>query len=423
MTPLQVGLLAVLFLCFFASGFLSGSETAIVAIPRERLDQLRSRGSGGRRLARLADDPESTIGTVLVANNFVNILATSIATVLATQWLGPIGPVVATFVVTAIVLVVGEITPKTMAARYPERYGLAVATPLWAIGRVLAPISRVFVGISRGILRLLGLAGGTGEAVTEADVRALTMLGVQAGAIGVETSDIIHALFEAADRPVRDVMTPRVDVVALTTPLSVDSVTAAVAETGHSRYPVVEPDRGLDDLLGVIYVKDLLRLSGETTPARLARLVRAPHVVPESAPLLDVLRDFRDRRIGFAAVIDEHGGFEGLVTAKDLVGELVGGLRDEYDPGVPSIVRLAPDRWTVDGRIGVEELEDELDTDLPEGPYATVAGLFLAEHGRIPEEGALEEVAGLELVVDRMERNRIARLRIRRVHTGRRRVP
>jgi CBS domain containing-hemolysin-like protein len=419
MTVLQAVLLAVLVACFFASGFLSGSETAIVAIPRERLDQLRERGRAGARLAGLADDPESTIGTVLVANNFVNILATSIATVLATQWLGPIGPVVATFGVTAIVLVVGEITPKTMAARFPERYGLAVATPLSFIGRALAPISRVFVGISRGILRLLGIGRVSADTVTEADVRALMTLGVRTGAIGVETSEMIHALFEAADRPVREVMTPRVDVVALTTPLSREAITAAVAETGHSRYPVVEPDRGLDDLLGVIYVKDLLRLAGDADPDRLARLVRTPHVVPESQPLLDLLREFRRRRIGFAVVTDEHGGFEGVVTAKDVVGELVGELRDEYDPGAPGLVRLAPDRWSVDGRLSVEELESALDVDLPEGPYATVAGLFLAEHGEIPVEGAAEVVAGVEFTVERMDRQRVAGLRVHRAKTAR----
>lgn len=423
MTTLQVGLLAVLILCFFASGFLSGSETAIVAIPRERLDQLRDRGRSAARLAALADDPESTIGTVLVANNFVNILATSIATVLATAWLGPIGPVVATFVVTAIVLVIGEITPKTLAARFPERYGLAVASPLWVVGRILGPISKVFVGISRGILRLFGATRDGSDTVTEADIRALTSLGVQMGGIGAETSDIIHSLFEAADRPVRDVMTPRVDVVPLTLPLDVAAITERVARTGHSRYPVVAPDKGLDDLVGVLYVKDLLRLGPDPAPSSLGRLVRTPHVVPESAPLLDVLKDFRQRRIGFAVVIDEHGGFEGLVTAKDLVGELVGELRDEYDPGVPSVTRLSRDRWMVDGRLGVEEIEDELTTEFPEGPYTTIAGWFLSAHGDVPVEGAAEWHEEWRFEVDEMDRNRIARLAVHRVHTDDDRVP
>ncbi len=417
MTPLQIGLLAVLVACFFASGFLSGSETAIVAIPRERLDQLRGLGRRGDRLAALADDPDGTIGTVLVANNFVNILATSIATVLATQWLGPIGPVVATLVVTAIVLVVGEITPKTMAARFPTRYGLAVATPLYVLGRVLRPISRVFVGISRLVLRAFGIRGPSSDRVTEADVRALTMMGVESGEIEEETSEIIHSLFEAADQPVRDVMTPRVDVVPLEAPLTIESVRMAVADIGRSRYPVVEADKGLDDLLGVVYVKDLLALGPEPKPHELARAIRPPHVVPESAPLLDVLRDFRKRRIGFAVVIDEHGGFEGLVTSKDLVGELVGELRDEYDPFVPRLRRTAPDRWVADGRVTVEELADELEVELPDGQYSTIAGLFLAEHGEIPEEGAVESVGSLELSVSRMDRNRIAELKLRRMHT------
>jgi CBS domain containing-hemolysin-like protein len=413
-TPTQLGLLVVLGFCFLASGFLSGSETAVVAIPRERLDQLRNNGRRGQRLAALADDAEGTIGTILVANNFVNILAATIATVLATELIGePLGPVLATFGMTALILVAGEITPKTMASRDPEAYGLFASVPLFWLRRVLTPVSRVFMGVSRGLLRPTrwGFRREAPE-VTEDDIRALAAMGLAVGGIGEGTHQIIDALFAASDRPVREVMTPRVDVVSLRLPLDVDAIREVVAETGHSRFPVLAEEGSLDDLVGVLYVKDVLRSGQAVSPAALRSLVRTPQFVPESAALLDALRDFRVRRIGYAIVLDEHGGFDGLITAKDLVGELIGDLRDEFDPGSPSIVAVSEGLWIADGRIPYEAVADAIGEEFPDGPYATLAGLFLAEHGSIPQPGDRATVGGVELVVDHMDRNRIATMRV-----------
>lgn len=414
MTPTQLGLVAVLGLCFIASGFLSGSETAVVAIPRERLDQLRGNGRRGERLAALSDDAEGTIGTILVANNFVNILAATIATVLATELIGePLGPILATFGMTAVILVLGEITPKTMASRDPESYGLFASIPLYWLRRILTPVSRVFMGVSRGLLRPTrwGVRRDAPE-VTEDDIRALAAMGLAVGGIGEHTHQIIDALFAAADRPVREVMTPRVDVVSLRLPLDVEAIRQVVAETGHSRFPVLAEEGSLDDLVGVLYVKDVLRLGPDVSPRELRSLVRTPQFVPESAALLDALRDFRVRRIGYAIVLDEHGGFDGLITPKDLVGELIGDLRDEFDPGSPSIVAVGEDLWLADGRIPYDAVGDAIGEVLPDGPYATLAGLFLAEHGSIPEPGDQVAIGDIELVVDHMDRNRIATIRV-----------
>lgn len=414
MTPLQIGLVGVLGICFFASGFLSGSETSVVALPRERLDQLRALGKRGERLVALAEDLEGTIGTILVANNFVNILAATIATVLATDLIGePLGPVLATFGMTAVILVFGEITPKTMASRGPESYGLRAATPLYWLSLVLKPISRVFIGISQWLLRFTrwGKVSGT-SGVTEEDIRSLSALGVAAGGIGREAHEIIDALFVAADRSVREVMTPRVDVVSVRLPLSVEQIRQVVADSGYSRFPVLGEEGTLDDLIGVLHVKDVLRVGEAIGPDELRALVRTPQFVPESAALLDVLRDFRARRTGYAVVLDEHGGFDGLITVKDLIGELIGDLRDEYDEGAPLLEALGGGAWLVDGRVPFEDVEEALGVTLPDGPYATIAGLFLAEHGSVPFEGDLEVVGGLQFTVERMDRNRIATVRI-----------
>lgn len=413
MDATQIALLAVLGVLFAASGFLSGSETAIVAIPRERISRLSSEDSRGVPLASLVADIEGTISTILVANNFVNILATAIATVLFTRLLGETaGPVIATFGVTAIVLVVGEITPKTLAARFPVKFGLAVARPLFWLRRLLSPITAVFTAVSRLALSLFRAHRTDAAEVTEDDVRALAWLGAQSGTIEEHEREFIDAMFAAGDRPIRDVMTPRVDVVMLEVPLDELRIRQAVAETGHSRYPITEPGGSLDEMLGILYVKDLLRLAGPIGDDRIRRLLRQPPVLPESVPVLAALSELRHGRAGFAMVADEHGGLEGLVTIKDLVSELVGELQDEYDPRVPSAVRTSDRSWVADGRITVEELQEIIGVDLPAGPFSSVAGLFLTQSGEIPREGDAVEVDGIRLTVTAMEKLRIARVRV-----------
>lgn len=413
MTGMQIVLLVILGLCIGASGFLSGSETAVVAVPRERVHQFADRDRRGARLAALTDDPDRTIGTLLVANNFVNILGASAATTLAIELVGePWGTWLSALSFTAVILVVGEITPKTLAARYPAEFALTVAPAIWLLAAALQPIARVFVAISRALLRLFGVRTAGHLAVTEEDIRTMVRLGEQAGEIEQEEREIIDALFALADRPVREVMTPRVAIVTLQAPVSGDGVRHAVAATGHSRFPVIGVDGDLDHLEGILHVKDLLRSRGELDARNIHRLLREPHYVPESSPVLTVLQQMRLQRVGFAVVLDEHGGVDGIVTVKDLVSELVGELQDEYDPGTPEIVRVSDTTWITDGRLPVEELADATQQDLPAGPYATAAGLFLFVSGTIPDEGATVEVAGITMTVLRMDRRRIDELRV-----------
>ena len=199
----------------------------------------------------------------------------------------------------------------------------------------------------------------------------------------------------------------------LTVPVSLDQVRRAVATTGHSRYLVAAGD--LDALSGVLYVKDLLQLPDTAPPEQIARLLRVPTYVPESMSVLRVLHTLRTGRSAYAVVLDEHGGVDGLVTIKDLVSELVGELQDEYDPGVPSVVRVAPGEWLADGRIPIEDLEAELECDLPDGPYATAGGLLMTLAGRIPQEGDVVRSDGLTFTVLQMDRNRVDRIRVEMV--------
>ncbi len=406
-------LLIVFGVCVLASGFLSGSETALTAIPRERVHLLAELGGRGAHLEELTGDPDRTLSTILVANNFVNILATSVATVIAIDLVGEAwGPIVSTVAVTALILVIGEVTPKTLAARRPEQFAMIVATPIWFLARVLDPISRVFVALGRLILRLFGLRSGHDRGITEADIRAMAVLGEREGQIEADEREIIESLFEVGDQPVREVMTPRVDVAALVAPVSSEDVRLAVAATGHSRFPVVAEGGDLDFLLGVIYAKDVFRSDRVLSPVEVHRLIREPYYVPESLPVLRTLRDLRARKKSLAVVMDEHGGVDGLVTVKDLVGELVGAISDEYDPGIPTSVPAGEGAWLVDGRLPADELEEELGVDLPEGPFTTVGGLYMYVSGRIPTPGERIDVSGLRMTVLSMHKRRINKLRI-----------
>ena len=413
---LRLVLLVVFGLCLLSSGFLSGSETALTAVPRERVQQLAGTGRRGRRLEELVLDLEGSIGTILVANNFVNILATSVAAAVAISLVGEgWGTILSTVIVTILVLVIGEVTPKTLAARYPERYGLIAAVPVWVLAVGLRPVSRVFIGLGRGIIRLLRLPPSGDQRITLADVRALAILGERRGEIESGEREIIERLFETADQPVRDVMTPRVDIVTLPMPVTSAAVRAAVADTAHSRFPVVSEEGNLDSIRGVLYVKDVLSQVHELGDDEILRLLRAPHYAPESTPVMRVLHDLRARRTGIAVVMDEHGGVDGLVTIKDLVGELVGELQDEYDPRAPIILPVGRNTWLADGRTPIDEFEDATEVTVADGPYSTVAGLFLYLSGHIPVAGDQVEYEDLVLTVLAMDRRQISKIRVRRM--------
>ena len=241
------------------------------------------------------------------------------------------------------------------------------------------------------------------------------------GGGGDQEQIILSALDELRDTPVREVMTPRVDVVGLPIPVQAEDVARAVRQSGHSAFPVYHDD--LDNLVGVLFVNDLFRSGweigrdggpeppGEPTPLDISRRLRQPLMVPESRLVLDVLADMRRGRRAFAVVVDEYGGVAGVLTVKDLLSALVGELRDEMDvPEEPGFVRVDQTRWLVDGSAGIDELHDSLGLDLPEGEYVTLGGYLFDAFGHIPEEGEALRHDGWELKVAEMDRRRVSKV-------------
>jgi CBS domain containing-hemolysin-like protein len=410
-TFIYLGILAV---CTVASGFFSGSETALIGISRERVHQLASLGPRGQRLEQLVSHPERMLSTLLVANNTVNVLSASVATILFVSLVGATwGPWVATAFMTAVLLIFGEITPKTIAARYPEEFSLRVAGTIWNLSIVLAPIASFFSAITKGILKMLGIdPDGGASTVTEDDIRALAELGHRGGHIEDAEREIIDAVFNLADRSVRDVMTPRLEIITLPLPLSGTTLRQAVADTGHSRFPVSPED--LDELTGIVHVKDLLQHPG-TEEGDLNSLIKPPIYVPETMSILNTLQDMRARRYGMAVVVDEHGGVEGIVTIKDLVSELVGELQDEYDSREPVALAIRSGQWVVDGRLDIEDLAETIQRNLPDGPYSTVGGFIMALFEKVPDEGDQVTEDGVRYTVLSMDRQRVDSIRVERI--------
>jgi putative hemolysin len=407
--------LAILAVCTAGSGFFSGSETALIGISRERVHLLAEENAAGKKLERLISEPDRMLSTLLVANNTVNVLSASVATILFISLVGETwGPWVATGVMTAVILVFGEITPKTIAARHPEKFSLRVAPTIWNLSIVLAPIASFFTAITRVLLRILRIdADGDGDGVTEDDIRALAALGERGGHIEEAEREIIDALFHLADRSVREVMTPRLDLITLSTPITAAAIRQAVTETGHSRFPVVAGE--LDDLIGIVHVKDLLQNPEYETAPDLSDLVRRPVYLPETMSVLDTLGEMRAKRYAMAIVVDEHGGVEGVVTVKDLMAELVGELQDEYDPGTPSVTQLGQNIWIADGRLDIDDLEEALGADLEQGPYSTVGGYIMSIFGRVPGDGDQVAADGYQYTVLTMDRQRVDRVRVERL--------
>ena len=411
MTSDTITYLVILAVCTAASGFFSGSETALIGISRERVHLLATEDPRGPKLEQLVSEPERMLSTLLVANNAVNDLSASVATIRFVSLIGETwGPWLATAVMTAVLLIFGEITPKTIAARHPEQFSLRVAPTIWNLSIVLTPIASFFSAITRALLRLLRIdAGNAGAGPTEDDIRALAALGERGGQIEEAEREIIDALFHLADRSVREVMTPRLDIVTLGMPLSIDAVRAAVSETGHSRFPVTGSD--LDGLVGIVHVKDVLQNGATGT---VSDVIRPPQYIPETMSVLDTLGEMRQHRYAMAVVVDEHGGVEGIVTIKDLVSELVGELQDEFDPGTPSVTRVGPRTWIADGRLDIDDLEGAVDHNLTDGPFSTVGGFIMALCGRVPDEGDTVLEDGFRYTVLTMDRQRVDRVRVER---------
>ncbi|MCK5147100.1 HlyC/CorC family transporter [bacterium] len=398
------------------SAFFSGSESAYFSLSEADLFKLRGSDNGPRahqRVVQLMSSPRRLLLGILIGNTVVNVAAATLATLIIHKY-WPHGPLAFTAEivgVTLILLIASEVTPKILALKQTTRFALAVSLPLLVVIKVLTPMTFLFDQITRMLARIFRVRGELPFADAE-ELKTLLEVGEENGALDENEREMIQSVFDFHDTIVREVMVPRTDIVQVEKDTSIDEVLLLVKELGHSRIPVYEEQ--VDQIIGILHVKDLLPfMRGAKAMPALSALVRKAYFIPESKMIDELLKDFQQERIHMAIVVDEYGGTAGLVTLEDIIEEIVGEIRDEYDKELPLIVQLGKDSWRVDGKIGINELNEALELAIPEDEeYDSLGGFILSFLGHIPEADEKASYANVLMIVESVESQRIQTVKI-----------
>ena len=419
---------AAIVVLLILSGFFSGSETALTAASRGKLRSAADKGSkGAERALKVTEDNERLIGSVLLGNNVVNILATSLATAILTKVFGQNGVAAATLIMTLLVLIFAEVLPKTFAITNPEKVASAVARPIGVIVLVFAPAVTAVRFLVRGVLYLFGVRTDPDSnilAVRE-EIAGALHLGHAEGWVEKEDRDRILGVLDLNERTVEEVMLHRSGIEMVDAALPAQDILAQILQSQHTRLPLYRDNP--ENIVGVIHAKDLLRAmhkllsGGEVDGQGLAvfdvmKVAMPPYFVPETTTLGGQMRNFLKRKTHFALVVDEYGGLEGLITLEDILEEIVGEIADEFDEYEPDqIAATADGAYIVDGGITIRDLNRAHDWQLPDDEANTVAGLVIHEAQMIPVVGQVFSFHGFRFEVLTKEENRLATLKIRKL--------
>jgi putative hemolysin len=438
--------LAVVVLLILMGGFFAASEIALITVKRHRLEQMADEGRRSAGIARrLVDDPSRFLATIQIAITFLGFLAGAIGAAAFSGYLAeliddiPLAPiqdaagtiafVIVTLVIALASIVVGELVPKTLALNFPERLAVVVARPISFLQTLLSPIVWVVTRLSAVLVRLLGgREKPQGGYLSMEELKILVETGSEQGQIEEEEKEMITGVIELGDKVIHEVMVPRIGIRAINVDDPLDQVVEMIVAAGHSRLPVFE--ESLDNIVGILYAKDLLPYLKGNGPANgdidIRALVRPPVYVPESKPVDDLLHEMQVAKRHIAIVVDEYGGTAGLVTLEDVVEEIVGEIEDEYDTEVEMVEDLSTDAeiaFRLDGRVSMDDLRDLFDLSDDDEPdedaYDTVGGFVVHRVGRIPLPRA--EVPfrdGVRIMVETAEPRRVAKVVVSRQRTS-----
>jgi CBS domain containing-hemolysin-like protein len=412
MSATDVGMLGVIIVLLVLMTYLAVAETGLTRMSRVRALALEEEErAGASRLVRLVSHPEQFINPVLLVVLVLQTVQTALTTLLAERVFGAAGVVVALVVNVVVVFVLAEAAPKTWAVQHADRAALLTARPVHALTRFppIRLLSRGLIGLTNVILPGKGLKQG--PFVSEEEILALAAEAEEADVIEAEERVLITQIIEFGDTIVREVMVPRPDMITVPADFRIDAVMEVVLLNGYSRIPVV--GESIDDVAGLVYAKDLMRAerNGQES-APVSSLMREATFVPETKRVAELLREMQTAQFHMAVVIDEYGGTAGLVTLEDLIEELVGEIVDEFDVEDARVEPLPGGQVRVNGRLSIDDANDVLGVELPEGEWDTVGGLVFSELGKVAEVGDTVRVPGAELRVDRVQGRRIVRVRI-----------
>jgi len=418
MLSLGLGLTIALIVVLVAlSGFFSGSETALTAASRARMNRLaEEKDKRAALVLKLTDDLERLIGALLLGNNLVNILASALATSVFLALFGDAGVVYATLVMTALVVIFAEVMPKTYAITNTDRFALAVAPILRVIVWLFAPVTKTVQWIVRGLLRIFGVdvSETTNVLSPHEELRGAINLHHRDGGVIKRDRDMLGGILDLADLDVSDIMVHRKNMTMLDASSSNETIVAEVLASPHTRMPLWKDEP--DNIVGVLHSKDLLRamasVSWKPDAIRILDVAAEPWFIPDTTPLQAQLNAFLRRKTHFALVVDEYGGLMGLITLEDILEEIVGDISDEHDIDRTRIRMQADGSVIVTGSLPIRDLNRALDWSLPDDEATTIAGLVIHEARAIPEVGQAFNFHGAKFEILRRQRNQLAVLRV-----------
>lgn len=400
------------------SAFFSSSETAFISLERIRILHLAQTGHhGANRLLSRLDHPEKTLSTVLLGNNLVNTAAAALGTAMAVSWMDEgLGIIVSTAGVTVLLLIFGEMIPKTFASRHPEWLSFHYLRPFTLVEWILSPISVLLHWLGIGIIKLSGAKVGARDLVSPELLHSVITAGQQEGTVEEEEATILRKVLGFGNRRVNEVMTPRNEVVWMNEETTFSAFLDTYVELPHPRFPVYK--ESVDDVVGIIHTQDVIKAmhNGEIQQdTSLLHLAQPATFVPETKPLDDLFAEMRTSGIQMALAVDEYGGVAGLVTMNQLITAIIGRFGEEGESSEGEYESLDEGAFQVDGGMQVSEANEGLQLKIPEGEYETVAGFVLGILGHIPHEGETVSYGTLKLQVTEMKGVKIEKVLVTRL--------
>lgn len=403
----------LLLVLLIMSGLFSGSETALISLNRLKIHHLVKNGVPNAALVeKLISDPNKLLSTILVGNNIVNISASALVTSIALRLFGQAGVGIAVAILTILILIFGEITPKAYAASNNERVALRIARLIKWAEILFSPVVKVLGLITAKLLNFLGDKSSNGKVtITEEEIITLLGLGKTQGSIEPSEEEMIASVFDLNDTLVREVMIPRVDIVGVPAEDSLRKAWNIIVDTNHSRIPVFS--NGVDNIIGILYTKDLIKYVDFLEEKTVRDIMREPYFVPETKNVSELLKDLKRERVHISVVLDEYGGTAGLVFLEDLIETITGPMGDEYDDLHPLIEEVCEGELLVSSRVTLDDINDLLNIDLPQEEHETIGGLVFHLFGYVPAKDETIKLTDVTFTVKDVEKNIIKRIQIK----------
>ncbi|MCR5272328.1 MAG: hemolysin family protein [Lachnospiraceae bacterium] len=403
----------ILIILLFLSAFFSSSETALTAVNKVRIKNMMEEGNKKAKIVfELIDEPSRMLSAILIGNNLVNIGMTSYATVFATRFFGNAGAGIATGILTLLIIILGEIIPKNYAASQAEKWSLACAKWIFAWMKFITPISFIVNGIARFLLSLGGIdMDKKQDTFTETEIRTIVDESHEDGEIESDERKMINNVFDLDDQVAKDIMIPRVDMVFLPIDATYEETLETYRECLYTRIPVYEENR--DNVVGLINIKDLV-LYEDKEHFDIKHILREIYFVHDHKKTSELMREMRQNSISLAIVLDEYGSTAGLITMEDLLEEIVGEIRDEYDENeAENIQEIGEREYVVDGSLKLDDLKDQIGLQIESEEFDSIGGVFIQMLDRFPIEGeTVETESGIRLVAENVEKNHIDKVHV-----------